>query len=130
MMGSERLGAHMDVSILLLLTAVGGWGAFAYAASQARQQERSFREQICSASTDRDALNTALRQARSDAELNRQELERARRDLAAAQLQIKGLTELVRTREQASGSPSAASGRASSPTPAPNRLTPGSAPRQ
>ena len=128
-MGSERLGAHMGISILLLLAAVGGWGAFAYSGAQARQQERSFREQINSASTDRDALNTALRQARAEAEQNRQELERTRRGLAAAQLQIKGLTELVRTREQASGLPSAASGRASSPTPAPNRLTPGSAPR-
>ena len=123
MMGSERLGAHMGISILLLLAAVGGWGAFAYSAAQARQQERSFREQISSASTDRDALSTALRQVRSEAEQSRQELERARRDLAAAQLQIKGLTELVRAREQGSA-------RTPPPIPAPNRLNSGSVPRQ
>lgn len=92
-MGSERLAAHMGISAILLLAAIGGWAAFGYGVLASRQQERMFRDQLTAALSERDRLSADLNQirgelalVRTDLEQNRQALERALSDLKARPL--------------------------------------------
>ncbi len=84
MMEDGRLAAHMGISAILLLAAIGGWGAFAYATYSARHQERAFRDRMAQVIAERDALRTEASQFRADAERTRQALERSQAELAKA----------------------------------------------
>ncbi len=83
-MDDSRIGAHMGISAILLLAAIGGWGAFAYATYSARQQERTFRDIMAQTIGERDALRTEANQFRADAERTRQALERSQAELVKA----------------------------------------------
>ena len=84
MVQDSRLEAHMSISAILLLTAIGGWGAFAYATYSAQGQERAFRDDMAQLTAERDALRTELSQIRVDAERKQQALERAQTQLTRA----------------------------------------------
>ena len=83
-MDESRIGAHMGISAILLLAAISGWGAFAYATYSARQQERTFRDIMAQAIGERDALRTEANRFRADAERTRQALERSQAELVKA----------------------------------------------
>lgn len=82
-MGHDRLAAHMGISLILLLAAVGGWGAFGYGVYSARQQERAFRDEIALVQAERGKLAADLDRMRQEAERSRQALERAQAELRA-----------------------------------------------
>jgi uncharacterized protein HemX len=106
--GNGRLAAHMGVSLILFLAAVGGWGAYAYNVSSDRRQERALREQVTRSAKENERVNADLRQLQIEADRNRQALDQARRDLAFAQQQITSLTEQLRARERAAAAPAGA----------------------
>ncbi len=87
MMEDGRLAAHMGISAILLLAAIGGWGAFAYATYSARHQERAYRDSMAQVIAERDALRTEASQFRADAERTRQALERSQAELVKARTQ-------------------------------------------
>jgi hypothetical protein len=80
--------ASQSLTIVLLLAAVSGWGAFAYGVASGNQQQIASQDKIRSVTADRDKLNTDLNQARGEVELTRQALERAQADLASARAQL------------------------------------------
>jgi uncharacterized coiled-coil protein SlyX len=76
---------------VLLLAAVGGWGAFAYSMVSAQQQERQSQEtrtELSRVIADRDKLNVELTQMRAEAERYRLTLERAQADLVTTRAQL------------------------------------------
>jgi hypothetical protein len=80
-MGSERLAAHMGISAILLLAAIGGWAAFGFGVLSSRQQERVFRDQLTVALSERDRLSADLNQIRGELALVRADLEQNRQAL-------------------------------------------------
>src|SRR3712207_8222207 len=88
-MGSERLAAHMGISAILLLVALGGWGAFGYGVLSSRQQERVFRDQLTAALSERDRLAADLNQVRGELALVRTDLEQTRQAMERAIADLK-----------------------------------------
>lgn len=100
-MGKHRLAAHMGVSLILLLAAAGGWGAYLYGLSSERQQERVLREEVTRITADRDRATTEAIRLRAELDRARQALDQSRRDLTASQQQVTTLTSQIKAREQA-----------------------------
>jgi hypothetical protein len=74
--------------VMMLLAAVGGWSAFAYAMISGDQRQRSYRDDLSRVTMDRDKLNSDLNGLREEAERSRQALERTQADLVSARAQL------------------------------------------
>jgi septal ring factor EnvC (AmiA/AmiB activator) len=98
---SERMHLHIGLSVIFLLLALSGWGAFAYVAQSNRTADAAVREQIERLSSDRVQLSAEIDQLRKALQ-RQQEVERemteTRGQLAAARSEIADLT---RARDQA-----------------------------
>ena len=97
---SERLHLHIGLSVVFLLLALSGWGAFAYVAQSNRAAEVAVREQMERLSADRVQLNAEIDQLRKALQ-RQQEVEREMTETRGRQLTARNeITDLTRARDQ------------------------------
>jgi hypothetical protein len=87
MMEGGRAAPYLGLAFIFLFVGLGGWGAFAYSLSSARQQEDALRAALAQ----QEKLTAELGQVRTDLTRTRQALERAQADLIVARAEVEQL---------------------------------------
>ena len=88
MIEDARAASYMGLSFILVLLAIGGWGAFSYSLYAAKQESRFLRTEVGRLTAEREKLTSDLNQIRGEFERTRQALERTRTELERTQAEL------------------------------------------
>lgn len=83
-----KAASYLALSFILLVLALGGWGAFAYSLYAARHEARFLRTEVGRSIAERQTLTSALSQMRDELERSRQILRRTQADLERTQAEL------------------------------------------
>ena len=112
MMLEGRSASYLGLSAILLLLALGGWGAFAYILYAGRQEVQFLRQEVGRLTTERQQFTSNLQQMaeeiarmREERDRSRQALERLQADLIEARAEAAASKALPRPVQQPSSPP-------------------------